>query len=76
MKSRKLSLSEAADKMAELTLRHLASLPPAERKKQTKAFKALAAEAASRARRHRGGKPAIAARSHRSVVFPVAARGK
>ena len=59
MKARKLSLSEAANKMADLTLSHLAALKPVERKKQTKAFKALAAEAASRVRRNRSYKPSL-----------------
>lgn len=76
MKVRKLSLSEAANKLADLTLSHLAALTPAKRKQQTKAFKALAAEAASRVRRNRSDKPAISGGNRHTPSFSVAARGR
>lgn len=76
MKVKKLSLAEAADWMAKLMMRNLATHTPAERRKQINSFKALVAEASSRTRRDRPGKPAISGGTPRTPTIPFAARGR
>ncbi len=44
---RKITLDEAADKLATLTQDYLDKLPPKERERRLKAFKAVADEAAA-----------------------------
>jgi hypothetical protein len=76
MRSKKLSLAEAAEKMADLTIRNLAALTPAKRKRKVQAFKALAAEAASRVQQRLNGKRAISGGTRHTPSFSVAARGR
>jgi hypothetical protein len=76
MKSGKLSLTQAAEKLALLTEKQLASLPPTQRHKKIQAFNALASEASSRLTRNRRGKPSRSASIHHIPSIPFAARGR
>ena len=76
MKKGKLSLAKAAEKLAQLTEQHLASLPPAQRRKKIQAFNALAAEATSRLTGNRRGKLPRSSSTHHIPSIPFAARGR
>lgn len=76
MRSKKLSLAETAEKMADLMIRNLAAMTPAKRKRKIQAFKALAAEAASRVQQRSNGKQAISGGNRHAPSFSVAARGR
>ena len=76
VKNKKLSLAKAAEQLAILTAQHLASLPPAQRRKKIQAFNALAAEASARLARNRDGKRSRSSSSIRTQAIPVAARGR
>lgn len=73
--AKKLSLNQAAKRMAKITQDYLDRLPPAERQRKLKAFQALAAEASSRLRREPADIHATSGTSRRALVSPVLARG-
>ena len=76
MNTRKMSLAQAAEKLAQLTERHLASLPTTQRRKKIQAFNALASEASSRLTRKRHDKLSRSASTHHIPSIPFAALGR
>ena len=74
--AKKLSLNEAARRMAKITQDYLDRLPPAERERRLKAFQAVVAETASRLSKDPSGTAAKPGRVLRTPASPVLARAR
>ena len=75
-KGKKLTLNQAAKRMAKITQEYLDRLPPTERERKLKAFQALAAKASSQLQRDPADIPAMSGISRRALGSPVLARGQ
>lgn len=75
-KGKKLTLNEAAKRMAKITQDYLDRLPLAERERKLKAFQAVVAETASRLSKDPSGTAAKPGRVLRTQASPVLARAR
>lgn len=74
--AKKLSLNEAAKRMAKVTQEYLDRLPPTERERRLKAFQAVVAETAARLSKDPSGTAAKPGRVLRTQASPVLARAR
>ena len=74
----RLSLDQAASRLAGIMEKHLKRMPLGERKKRLKALDALAKKAARRIRgsRSRAGSATMSGASQRTLSYPLAAKAR